>query len=290
MALDLKTFKTRTLSAIVFAAVLIGSVCWNYYSFCFLFLTIAVWALIEFFRLAEKMGAIPFKTAGIVGGVFTFFSVSISDFNFFEYHLLNKISESLIFLVPFVTGIAFLFSKNEKPFLSLAFTLGGIFYVVLPFALLVKLPVHPQSFGIESVALSYDYFKVLGLILLIWANDTFAYIGGSLIGRNKIMERVSPGKTWEGTMVGLILTVVTGFALNYSHTYASALVWPCIAFLVGVFGTIGDLTESLMKRQAGVKDSGSIMPGHGGVLDRFDSLLFVSPLVYVVVKLAESTA
>ena len=290
MALDLKTFKTRTLSALVFAAVLIGSVYWNYYSFYILFFVVSIWGLVEFYQLAEKMEAIPFKNAGIAGGVFTFLSVSMGGLHWFENHLAAKLAESLMYLVPFITGLAFLFSKQEKPFISLVFTLGGIFYTVIPFALLVKLPVHPQSFGMEAVALSYDYFKVMGLILLIWANDTFAYIGGSLIGRHKMMERVSPGKTWEGTLVGVVLTVMTGFLLNLNHTYDSPFMWPVIALLVGAFGTIGDLTESLMKRQAGVKDSGAIMPGHGGVLDRFDSLLFVSPLVYVLVKIAESTA
>ena len=288
MALNVNTLKTRSLSAAVFVVVLLGLIYWNYYTFYFLFFIVALWGLHEYFNLVEKTDFKPIRIQGMLGGGLLFLSLSLKGVNVFEQDLFNRLINLLLYIVPLLVAISFLFNKTEKPLLSFVYTLSGLFYVVLPFALLVKIPVHSQSFGIESAALSYQYFKIMGLIFLIWTNDTFAYLGGSLIGKHKMMERVSPGKTWEGTLVGLICCVLVGFLLNYHPTFNSRWVWPMIALLVGIFGTIGDLVESLIKRQAGVKDSGSIMPGHGGILDRFDSLLFVSPIVYLVVNLVEA--
>ncbi len=286
MALDLKTLRTRSITATVFVVVLLGCTYYSYFSFLALFFFVGIWALYEFYSLAEKMNFKPFRTLGMICGILTFMSIyaqqlpkNCLDINFLKLG---------IYLVPFILALQFLFSKHENPFHDLAFTIAGIFYCVVPFALLVKIPV-ASSGMVDELANSYDYFKVIGIIFLIWANDTFAYIGGSLYGRNKMYERVSPGKTWEGTLTGIACCVAVGFLLNCNKTFSSQWVWPLIALFVGVFGTIGDLIESLMKRKAGVKDSGSIMPGHGGVLDRFDSLLFVSPFVFVILKLAEGT-
>jgi phosphatidate cytidylyltransferase len=196
--------------------------------------------------------------------------------------------QNMFYSVPFILAIQFLFSSASDQFLSYVYTLGGILYCIVPFALLVQIPI---SFGNDLIpTLQYNYFKVVGIIFLIWANDTFAYLGGSLIGKNKLYEAVSPGKTWEGTVVGVIACVGVGFVLNLNHTFSTNYWWPLIALFVGVFGTVGDLIESQMKRKAGVKDSGSIMPGHGGILDRFDSLMFVSPFVYLIIKFSESAA
>jgi phosphatidate cytidylyltransferase len=223
---------------------------------------------------------------GMVCGILTFMSIyalqlpqDCADINFLKL---------AIYLVPFILALQFLFSKHEGPFHDLAFTVAGIFYCVVPFALLVKIPVSSNGM-VNELAQSYDYFKIMGIIFLIWANDTFAYIGGSMYGKHKMYERVSPGKTWEGTLTGIACCVAVGFLLNCNKTFSSQWIWPLIALFVGVFGTLGDLIESLMKRKAGVKDSGAIMPGHGGVLDRFDSLLFVSPFVFVILKLVEGT-
>jgi phosphatidate cytidylyltransferase len=290
MALNLQTLKTRSISAVVFVLVLLSMVYYSYYSFYILFFCVAIWGLKEFYDLAEKTGASPMRFAGLFSGVLLFLSVSLRGVFPFEQDILNRFLESLIYLVPFVVAIAFLFSNKQNALISFTYTLSGIMYAVLPFALLVKIPVHSQSFGTDSLVLSYQYFQVMGIIFLIWANDTFAYIGGSLIGKHKMMERVSPGKTWEGTAVGVVCSVLVGWGLNSYQEFHQNWVWPMVAVLVGIFGTIGDLVESLIKRQAGVKDSGKIMPGHGGILDRFDSLLFVSPIIYVIVKLAEITA
>ncbi len=282
MALDLNTLKVRSISAAVFVIVLLSAVYFNYYTFFFFFFFVAIWALKEFYDLSEKMGASPFREIGMLSGVLVFFSILSNSLKIDGVHFNATV---LWMLVPFVLAIQFLFSRTEKPFPAFVYTVAGIFYCILPFALLVQIPVDTGSgSSLSELFASYNYFKVLGIIFLIWANDTFAYLGGSLIGKNKMYERVSPGKTWEGTTVGVVCAVGVGFLLNLDHTFSSPAIWPLIGLFVGVFGTIGDLIESLMKRQAGVKDSGTLMPGHGGILDRFDSLMFVSPFVYFIIE------
>ncbi len=282
MALDLKTLRVRSLTAAVFVVVLLSCIYYSYFSFLALFFCVSIWALYEFYELSARIANKPFATLGMICGIITFMSIyalqlppNCSDINFLSYS---------IYLVPFIIALQFVFSKHEHPFHDLAFTISGIFYCVIPFALLVKIPV-VESGTVNELAASYNSFKILGIVFLIWANDTFAYLGGSMFGKHKLYERVSPGKTWEGTIIGIIFCVAVGFLLNLNKTFSCDCIWPLIALVVGIFGTIGDLVESQMKRMAGVKDSGSLMPGHGGVLDRFDSLLFVSPFVFVILKL-----
>ena len=160
--------------------------------------------------------------------------------------------------------------------------MGGIAYAVLPFALLQDL----VQFKDDVTGISTFVPEVLlGVILLIWSNDTFAYLGGSLFGKHKMSPRISPGKTWEGTIFGIIMTFGLSFLLKRYFNNDLFNVWLMLGALVPVLATIGDLVESMLKRQADVKDSGNIMPGHGGILDRFDSLIVVSPFVYVLLKL-----
>lgn len=289
MALDINTLRTRSITAAVFVVVLVGCIYLSYYSFLALFFFVGIWALKEFYDLAEKLNAAPFRASGIISGVITFISIYVQQFAPTEPSMLVVFLQNVFYLIPFVIAIEFLFSKVNDPFHAFVFTIAGIFYAIIPFALLVQIPVTGKFEGFSQIADQYDFFKILGIILLIWANDTFAYLGGSLFGKNKMYEKVSPGKTWEGTVIGVILCIGVGFVLNVNHTFANNLVWPLIALFVGVFGTIGDLIESLMKRKAGVKDSGNLMPGHGGILDRFDSLLFTSPFLFVILKLVENS-
>jgi phosphatidate cytidylyltransferase len=288
MALDINTLRTRSITAAIFVVVLVGCIYLSYYSFLALFFFVGIWALKEFYDLAEKLNATPFRASGIISGVITFISIYARQFEPVDHSVLLVFLQNVFFIIPFVIAIEFLFSKLKDPFHAFVFTIAGIFYAIIPFALLVQIPVSGVSEGVVQTAEQYSYFKILGIILLIWANDTFAYLGGSLFGKNKMYEKVSPGKTWEGAVIGVILCIGVGFVLNMDHTFKNNLVWPLIALFVGVFGTIGDLIESLMKRKAGVKDSGNLMPGHGGILDRFDSLLFTSPFLFVILKLVES--
>jgi phosphatidate cytidylyltransferase len=183
-------------------------------------------------------------------------------------------------IVPFLIFVVALFNKREHPIQNALFTVAGLLYAVLPFGLLHELVIEPVTGRGEFVP-----DMLLGIILLIWANDTFAYLGGSLLGKHKMIERISPGKTWEGTIFGVLMTILAGYIIAAFILHQEVHTWLVLGATVPVFATIGDLVESMIKRQAGIKDSGNIMPGHGGILDRFDSLIFVSPFVFVIVKL-----
>ncbi len=224
MALDLKTFRTRTLTAIVFAAVMLGGLLINEFLFRILFAGIMVGCFFEFVRITRK-----------------------------------------------ITG------KKYSPYLAI-----GIPYIILPLSRMIYIGTH--NLNGEEV---FSPLIPCGIIFSIWINDTSAYIVGSLIGKTPL-SAVSPKKTWEGTLGGILLCCVIISLLGANIAYAKVLYWTdwaAIAALCGVFGTFGDLVESKLKRTAGIKDSGNIMPGHGGFLDRFDSLLFAIPFVWVYLKI-----
>jgi phosphatidate cytidylyltransferase len=282
MALNLKTFLTRTTTAIVFVGVLLTAIFLNYISFVTLFLVVSIWGLIEFYQISEKLGAKPYKWIGIISGLSLFIYSAIS--NSYYNHLVSPTAIlSVVIVLPFFVFIAALFDNTSNAITNLVFTLVGIIYAVLPFSLLMHIACINQAFA--GVMAPYNFHYVLGIICLIWISDVSAYLVGSLIGKHKLYERISPGKTWEGTIGATILTIACSFLIHHFFPELALKHWVVIAVLVSVFGTIGDLVESMFKRQAGIKDSGKIMPGHGGILDRFDSLLFVAPFVYAYLTL-----
>lgn len=285
MALNLKTFITRTITAAVFVAVLLGCIMYSFVSFASLFFIVSIWGLFEFYQLAEKLEAKPYKWVGLLSATLLFGSAIATNT-----HAL--VSKNYLFLAgicaTFLFFIAALFdSKSGKPILNLVYTLSGLIYVVVPFMLLVYTScINTTTPYDKLITAPYNFHFVLGPVLLIWASDASAYIVGSLIGKNKLYERISPGKTWEGSIGATLLTVGCSFIIAGWYPEIATIHWIMISIIVCVFGTMGDLVESMLKRQAGVKDSGKIMPGHGGILDRFDSLLFVSPFLYVYLSLA----
>ncbi|ESU27617.1 phosphatidate cytidylyltransferase [Flavobacterium limnosediminis JC2902] len=145
-------------------------------------------------------------------------------------------------------------------------------YIIIPFVLLMKTPFIGAHFNPKII---------IGIFILIWTNDTFAYIVGKSFGKHKLFERISPKKTIEGFIGGLVFTMIGSYVLSYFFTFFAPLTWICTGLIVGLFGTLGDLIESKFKRSAGVKDSGKIMPGHGGILDRLDSVIFAIPFLYL---------
>ncbi|MEY4433105.1 MAG: hypothetical protein RLZZ44_1238, partial [Bacteroidota bacterium] len=184
-----------------------------------------------------------------------------------------------ITLLIFIKCLLFLFDNKEQTIPKSWKFLYLIGYILLPFVFIVKI-----SFGIND----YNPKIIIGLFILIWTNDTFAYLVGKSIGKHKLYERISPKKTIEGFLGGVVFAVFSGYLISKFYikptpdfSEKSILIWTIIALIVGVFGTIGDLIESKFKRIAEVKDSGKIMPGHGGILDRLDSVIFVAPIVYL---------
>jgi len=153
----------------------------------------------------------------------------------------------------------------------------GIFYLSLP--LLTLNLVFYNNFKFEEPV----EYLVLGLFFLTWVNDTFAYITGSLLGKHKLFERISPNKTWEGSFGGLIFSLAAAYVMSMIFTQIDPLNWMVLCLITVIFGTLGDLFESKMKRNAGIKESGNIIPGHGGILDRFDSILIAAPFVFMYV-------
>ncbi|WP_460617080.1 phosphatidate cytidylyltransferase [Hymenobacter ruber] len=188
----------------------------------------------------------------------------------------------LLFLVLVLREI-FLWPSSPSPFVNVATTFGGIFYVSIPMALL-QVIAYTQRHSTDL--LRYDYRRVFALLFLIWASDIGAYAVGRAIGKNKLAPQISPGKTWEGWAGGFAMTLLVGWAIGYMLPDMPLLHRLVAAGVVAVFAPLGDLAESMLKRSVGVKDSGSIMPGHGGLLDRFDAFLLVLPVLALLQLLA----
>lgn len=278
MALHFKTLLTRTLTAAVFVAVLLSAVNHSFFSFAVLFVVVAFWGLHEFYQIAKKLGAQPFKLSGYLAAFFLLsasfiHNAGLVQLNYIWLYLAGITCFSLVFFSA-------LFSKHEHAVNDAMYTLSGLIYAVLPFVILLYIPCidksiqHSEALQFKS---TYNNHIVLGLLLLIWANDSYAYLVGSLIGKRKLLERVSPGKTWEGTIGAAVLTLASSLLVAMWFPEVERMHWMVLSVIVSVVGTLGDLSESLLKRKAGIKDSGSIMPGHGGILDRFDSLMFIAP-------------
>lgn len=291
MAFDIKTLTTRTITAVFFSAILLSCIVFSFITFSVLFLVVSVWGLHEFYKLSEKLGAKPYKLIGYLAGlcVFTFSVIVNSNLAVF---ISSEYMIACILVFVFFVFIIGLFDDSKTTILNITYTLTGLIYTVLPFMVLVQIACMDNSLTITYTAgnfwdnfAPYNSHYILGIILLIWSSDVFAYLVGSLIGKNKLYERISPGKTWEGSIGATILTIGCSFIIAGVFPELATKHWIVISIIVSVFGTIGDLVESMFKRQAGVKDSGSIMPGHGGILDRFDSLLFVSPFIYTYLLL-----
>jgi phosphatidate cytidylyltransferase len=268
----MNNFWTRTLTGAVFVVVMIGGILWNFWSFIGLFFLISMLGLWEFYSLIEHKWKKPQKIIGII------LFLSLISTSCIKYiYLIPDIflhHEFLIFILVFPAYLIVKLFQKEKPFHITFTTLFGIFYVILPFCYLIL------SYSNQSYWGNSNNTKIiLGYFLLIWSNDTFAYLVGISIGKHRLFERISPKKSWEGFIGGIVLTQGVAYTLSLYFTELALIHWLAIALIVSVFGTLGDLVESMFKRSLGVKDSGNILPGHGGILDRFDGVLLSSPFV-----------
>jgi phosphatidate cytidylyltransferase len=183
------------------------------------------------------------------------------------------------FVIAPLASITFfikLYAKEEKPFTNIAFTFLGILYVAIPYSL-----IHVSVFH-NGV---YDYEIIIGMLLLLWASDTGAYFAGTKFGKTKLFERVSPKKSWEGSIGGTITAFLMAFAVSYYFDALKQWEWLTVAAIMVIIGTYGDLVESLFKRSIEIKDSGQSIPGHGGFLDRFDGLLLASPFIVAFLRI-----
>lgn len=274
----MKNFIIRTLSGAVMLIVLLGSILLSQWSFALLMAVIAIGGMWEFYRLAEKAGYAPMKILGVFTGL-VIFSINLSLMFFFDTEadgagtmLIIAALGSLILLVPLMC-ICELYRKSATPIANIASSLMGALYVALPMSLLLVIPMLLGN-GV------WNPWIVLFYVFIIWANDVFAYLFGITLGRHRLFERISPKKSWEGFFGGLAGAVAMGYVAALILETSTAA-WMGLALVAALSGVFGDLVESLMKRSVDVKDSGNIIPGHGGWLDRFDALILSAPFVFV---------
>jgi phosphatidate cytidylyltransferase len=300
----LNNFLVRAITGALFVIVMVGCIWWCFWSFAVLFGLITIFSLWEFYSLLEKSGEKPQKVTGVIIGILFYGSVAYVNHQTGIYGTLIAFSS----LTPII-GIVFfieLFRKRKQPddrpidagvtnavgyphpFRNAGFTILGISYIVFPFTLMnaVMFRSNPEDVFLGIV---YTPYMLLGFFFLVWSNDTFAYLTGRAFGSTKLFERVSPKKTWEGTIGGVIVTQGVAVLLAYvsaknNYTDITLIHWMVIGGIISVTATLGDLAESLFKRSINIKDSGGILPGHGGLLDRFDGVLLSFPfmLLYII--------
>ena len=278
----MKNLMVRTLSGLVLVAVFVGAVLGSQWSFGALLLLILVGGQTEFYKLARETGLSPQRWMGLAVGVLLF-ALNFIVFRQFSRSVTDEAGGAVLYLLLYIglllpTLFVFeLFRRSATPLANLGATLLGVLYVAVPLSLLLYVPVLAGD-GVWRPE------TVLCYIFIIWANDVFAYLVGMTFGRHRLCERLSPKKSWEGFFGGLAGAVATGLAAAYALD-ANYWVWGGLALVASLSGVAGDLVESMFKREAGVKDSGQVIPGHGGVLDRFDALLLSAPYVFLYLLL-----
>lgn len=268
----MKPIVTRTISGAVYIVLMLGSVLVGPLTFGLVQFIFLILCLTEFKNMFEQTDH-PIKSASfILSGILIYLIVILYLFDIWGMGYLL-----LIILVIFKLIIGELFKEHKNPIVSIGVELFGLLYIVLPFALLNFFFYPELNFGGPA------NYLLIGLFIVIWGNDTFAYLSGMMFGKHKLFERISPKKTWEGAIGGGIFAIIAAIVLAYFFPELSTIEWIGFALIIIIFGTFGDLFESLIKRSLGLKDSGTIMPGHGGILDRFDSILMAVPFAYIYV-------
>lgn len=263
----------RTLTGIVFLGVIVSSILLSKFSFALLFILIQLGALREFFTILKRPGNSPSYWLALASGTIIFLVFFLTGSGF-----LPSSAYSVLILLILLIFIVELFRKREQPFENIASSLLGLVYIVMPISITCLLVFTGKH--------EYKPEYLLALFTIIWTYDTGAYLFGITLGKHRLFERVSPKKSWEGAIGGTLLAI--GASWLIASIFLTEIEWPHwigIAVTTVVFATFGDLTESLLKRQFNLKDSSNFFPGHGGILDRFDSLFFAVPAVVVYFKL-----
>jgi phosphatidate cytidylyltransferase len=268
-------FWSRIFTGALFVGAVVGSIIYSHLLFSLLFMAISLWSLYEFYRMITVIGHYHIRhVAGVAAGTVVYATLALVS--------LQWIHPSVMFvnllLLPLLL-IAELYYKSPTPFRNVALNVFGILYIILPFALL-------NFFFNPTLTPNSDHpALLLGFFILLWVYDSFAYLFGVWLGKHRLFERHSPKKSWEGLIGGFVAGFAAAFFIAYFWTDYSLWHWLIIAALVMIFGTFGDLAESMLKRSIKVKDSGRVLPGHGGMLDRFDAALLAAPAVFVYLML-----
>lgn len=265
--------KQRLSTGTLFVVVLLSSVLLNEYSYLAIFALITLLGQYEFYKLITKTGASPQILMGVVSGLILF----ISCFVFVQSSFDNTYILALNFPLIFIVFLIELFRNHKMPFANIAYTLLGIIYIALPFSLTTFLMTNP------SMTPTYSFYPqtMAGILFCMWANDSWAYLVGRKFGKTKLYASVSPKKTWEGFIGGIVFCIFFASIISYLVDALSLQQWIIIALILSICGTAGDLVESKLKRSLKIKDSGNILPGHGGILDRFDALILSIPFIII---------
>lgn len=268
-------FIQRAVTGVLFVIVLVGCILYSPLSFGILFTIISALSVHEFAQLVSKSGEVSInKTITALGGAYLFLALM---------SFCTQQSVGARVFLPYLGLLLYmmiteLYLKKKNPTGNWAYSMLSQLYVALPFALLNVLAFQNSP---ETSSVTYNPILPLSIFVFIWLSDTGAYCVGSLIGKHRLFECISPKKSWEGSIGGGIFSIASSLGFAHFFPFMPGWQWVGLAIVVVIFGTWGDLTESLMKRQLGIKDSGNILPGHGGMLDRFDSALMAIPAAVV---------
>lgn len=268
-------FIQRAVTGVLFVIVLVGCILYSPLSFGILFTIISVLSVHEFAQLVSKSSEVSInKTITALGGAYLFLALM---------SFCTQQSVGARVFLPYLGLLLYmmiteLYLKKKNPTGNWAYSMLSQLYVALPFALLNVLAFQNSP---ETGSVTYNPILPFSIFVFIWLSDTGAYCVGSLIGKHRLFERISPKKSWEGSIGGGIFSIASSLGFAHFFPFMPGWQWVGLAIVVVIFGTWGDLTESLMKRQLGIKDSGNILPGHGGMLDRFDSALMAIPAAVV---------
>lgn len=259
--------KTRAITAFFFVAVMLASLFLGAYAFTVFFLLLSLLSTEEFYKLVRADGLKPQSLWGWILVISIYVPLGL-------YFLHYAPSEVLLICVPFfvLIIIAELYRDLKNPFHNIAYTIFGVIFAALPFCFF---------YALGFMDGDYSWHLPLAFLIMLWASDTGAYLFGITLGKNRLFERHSPKKSWEGFAGGLLCSLLSAFVLSIYFTELSLFHWLIVSVIIVSSGTLGDLSESMLKRSLSTKDSGSFLPGHGGLLDRFDGLLLAAPLVFV---------
>ncbi|HNY02518.1 MAG TPA: phosphatidate cytidylyltransferase [Bacteroidales bacterium] len=275
----MNNFQARTITGLSMVFLLLAAIWFSGWVFALIFLAVAVLGMWEFYGLVESETCHPQKLFGTLAGSAIYVTAALSSLlpdngiTAFDTRYLLTLAAPVPLI--FLTFLLEIYRGRPHPLTNIAVTVLGFLYIALPLALLVGFarPDALHLYGFPLILTGYFGFT--------WINDTAAYLYGKQFGKHKFFERISPKKTWEGTLAGVFVTFAAAAGF---HLLAPALPltdWLALALMVVVFGTHGDLAESLLKRSLNIKDSGTILPGHGGILDRFDTMFISAPFVFL---------
>mgnify|MGYP001252982400 FL=1 len=226
-----------------------------------LFLVVAILATLELKKIFEKQNLDFHTWPIIIIGLTSYLTIVFSEIKF------------ILFLEIIIYFISLLFQTRKNTLLLAGGTLFSIIYIFIPLSLVIPIGCFENKI--------YNYKILFGLLILIWSSDSWAFVCGKLFGRHKLFEKISPNKTWEGFIGSIILTTITGYVISNNGFGLSQTEWMILGTITAISATLGDLFQSMLKRESNIKDSGNILPGHGGILDRFDSILICFPVFYL---------